>query len=385
MTMATVRSELDLPAELDHAVRVAAAAQPPPRHDLDWVLAKARGHRRRRVAMRSGVAVTLVAALVAAVPILQPEERRGSGIALIPPAAAPADRPIYLGGAQALLLNTSEGEAVYILGGARFRGGAVAQFRLDGSGGTLTAVPDIPNLVGAMEQRAVADGWLAGIGSAGPDGAIARLIIVDEAGKVAVSRDIPQRPGTSWPHLVTASRTTAFYSVDSAEGNTLVSVDLATGAVRDLRTRPQLVGRFLEGNASGNRAVIWPADSTDYCSADVLSASTGTVVAQLRPAIADCSEVSFTLSPDGRLVAALVTHAPFDRLVQRLVVLDVATGQVRKEFELARLPIYKLAAPTDRQMVADVYWSGPTSLVYVRGPHPYDGDRPATTVRTLRV
>jgi hypothetical protein len=383
--MATVRPDPDLPTELDHAVRAAAEAQPPPRHDLDGVRARARAHRRRRAVVRSGVAVTLVAALAAAVPLLQSTGKRGSATVLAPPAAAPGEQPIYLDGAPALLMNTGEGEAAYIE--QRLIGGAAARFRSDGSGGTLAPVPEIPGLVGALETYAVADGWLAGIGSSGPEGPIRRLIIMNEAGKVIVTRDIPLRPGASVPRLVAASRTTAYYQV-FGDVTTLVRLDLATGAERDLRKSPTGSGmRGFDADATGNRLLIWPADPDRNCSADVLDATTGKLLKELRPAIANCSRVTFKLSPDGSLVAALVTYANFDHLVQRMVVLDVATGQIRKEFALVSLPIYKLAAPTDRQMVAGIHWTGPTSLLYVRGVKPNaagGGDRPPT-VRTLQV
>jgi hypothetical protein len=386
MTMATIRPNPDLPAEVDHAVRAAAAAQPPPRQDFGGVLAKARGHRRRRLAVRSGAAVTLVAALLAAVPVLQSQDGRGSVAALPTPAAAPGERPIYLGGAPAILLNTAEGEAVYIE--ERFPGGVVARFQADGAGGTLASLPEIPGLVGATESYAVADGWLAGIGSSGPQGAIRRLMIMDEAGKVIRSRDIELRPGATVPRLLTASRTTAYYQVATSNETTLVGLDLSTGAERDLRRSSHNAGANMLGFAAdttAGRVVIWPVDPRNNCSADVLDA-TGKLVIELRPAIANCSRVRFTLSPDGALVAALVTYANFDHLVQRLVVLDVGTGQVRKEFDLVSLPIYKLAAPTDRQMVAGIHWTDPTSLVYVRGPRPaHGGGNTPATVQTLQV
>jgi hypothetical protein len=139
-------------------------------------------------------------------------------------------------------------------------------------------------------------------------------------------------------------------------------------------------------DATAEQIAVWPADPGNNCAVDVLDAVTAEVVHRVRPAIADCSQVEFELAPDGRSLAGLVTHATTDRMTQRVVILDIASGAIRKEVEVASWPIHRLAAPTDPLLVFGVEWVDATSLVYARGAQPLaGGEGHAPTIRTIRL
>ena len=233
-----------------------------------------------------------------------------------------------------------------------------------------------------------------------PGGVTPRLIVMDGSGRVVVDRDIPLRGRDySGPHLLAGSHTTAIYLV-LHERTTVIAFDLATGAERDLWKAPAIGSPMVRADATAKQVAVWAADPGNNwdpgnnCSVDVLDAITGEVVQQVRPAIADCAPVDerdgafnlhYKLAPDGVLLAGLVTHATSDRMIQRVVIFDIASGTIRKEVEVASWPIHRLAAPTDPPLVAGIHWIDPTSLAYVRGAKPLAGrEGQPPTVNVIR-
>ncbi len=388
------KPDQDQPSEVDRAVRAAAVAQPAPRLDISRVRSRARAHRQRRIAVPLATAVILSAAFITAVSVLRPTGMRG-GLPQQTPTPAVAfveDTQLYLNGMPARLLTTSEGDAVHIEEFFNL-GGVAAVFDADGTGGTLKPVPSIPGLEGALETYSFGDGWLAGIGaSKQPGEPIQRLIVMDGSGRVVVDRDIPLRGGGySVPWLLAGSHATAIYQV-LGERTTLVAFDLTTGAERDLWKATAIGGWMVRADATEKQVAVWAADPRNSwdpgnnCSVDVLDAITGDVVQQVRPAIADCARVDYKLAPDGVLLAGLVTQATSDRMIQRVVIFDIASGTIRKEVEVASWPIHRLDAPTGPELVAGIDWIDPTSLVYVRGAKPVAGrEGKPPTVSAIRV
>jgi hypothetical protein len=362
-------TEIDLPPELATAVRATAAGTPPLASDLGVVRNRVRAIRRRRAAVRATLAVVVVVALGAFVPLvrarLAPSLVEG-GLAGSRPIALWQNRdapPLTDGGPSGVQVPGSDGEIA-------------AQLRTVAGRNVVVAVhPPAGVLVTHEGPAPLPGGGLATIGFTkdGPDHAIGQktVVVQDADGRTVSSHPYPADNATeSSPMPMTGNATTLFWWSFEGMGSgharpVLLSYDIATGKLHEMS--PTIGGNdyqlpFFGMQATDSRIINWPAAGGSTCSAEVTDTA-GNHVTTLRPAIAHCTDVVFALSPDNERAAALVTYRTTGTWSQRVVVLDVRTGKIQKN-----VPTPPQAAGVDRSKLASgIDWSNDKTLRYARG------------------
>jgi hypothetical protein len=365
-------TEIEVPAALQIAVRTTAGDVPPSVPDLGAVRTRAERIHRRRAALRASAAIVVIAALVAAYPAVRarvaPDVVEGGSVGPHPIGLwQNRDQPPVTSGVQS---------GVHVPGSD---GEVGAQLRTVG-GRTVVAAVKADEQPGLSElsykgPAPLPGGGLATIGYAkstnknsfGPR----MVVVVDAAGELVSSHPYPMNPteGESRSMPMTGnSRTLFWWSFDSADRTprpVLITYDIATGKLRELS--PAVGGDgylpYFGMQATDTRIISFPAVGGATCSADIEDATTGERVATLRPAIANCTDVYFALSPDNRRAAALVTYRHGPTWTQRVIVLDARTGHVQKEFKTPAL-----ATGTDRaKLVSGLDWMGNKTIRYARG------------------
>ena len=380
-------TEIELPAALAAAVRTTAAYVPPSLPDVGVVRTRARRIRRRRAALRALAVVVVIGALVASYPAVRarvaPEVVDGGPVGSHPIGLwQNRDQPPLTAGGQS-------GDHVPGSGGE-----IAAQLRTVDGRNTVVAV--------SPRQGGLSDRTYEGPAPL-PGGALATIaftetpnrnsigtrtvVVVDAAGRLVSSHPYPYGSEQSAPvgagkagvqeyqpraMPMTGNATTLYwwsFLADIAARTShpiLIAYDIATGKLHYLS--PAVGGNgyqlpYFGMQATDTRIISFPAVGGAPCSADIEDAATGERVTTLRPTIAGCTDVYFALSPDNKRAAALVTYRNGSTWNQRVFVLDVGTGQVRKKFTMPAL-----ASGTDRaKLVSGIDWAGNKTIRYARG------------------
>ena len=368
-------TEINLPPELEDAVRTSAANAPALVPDRTAVYTRARKIRRRRAAAKAIAAGIVVLALGSSYPLVHARltpEITGGGLAGGQPIGLWQNRdapPVTAGVPSGVHVPGSGGEIA-------------AQLRtVDGRNVVVPLSDPQPGLSdGAyLGPAPIEDGGVATIGyapSVKKNFMGTRTVVVsDAAGRTVVSRPAPTLvAGLPRPMPMTGNATTLFWWAFLDKGKpgqertlpVLNRYDIGTGRLTVLT--PAVGGNGYElpyfgMQATASRIISWPAVGGQTCSADIADAGTGERVSVLQPVVQDCSDVYFALSPDARQVAALVTYRTPSTWTQRVLVLDAHTGQIRKEVQTPGL-----AAGTDRsKLVSGLDWLENKTIRYARG------------------
>ncbi len=155
-----------------------------------------------------------------------------------------------------------------------------------------------------------------------PDGRVAvrlsgRLVMLAPDGRELLSRDLPVGS------IVTATNRKLILAVNNSR--TMISHDIGTGAEVTFDR-----GEALGWGANADQLIEYGGDETP-CAVRFLDPATGKQLRAVSLPTDACDPANVRISPDGRLLA--VQSLPFgDDLKARVVILDAATGAVRKEF-----------------------------------------------------
>ena len=382
------RPDLELPDDLEDAVRTIAAQVPALPQDLTRVRARAHVYRRRRAALRAAAAAVVVLALGAGVPVVR--SLVSTDIIVGDPLGG---NPIGLWQNRDHLPVTQGVPSGNHVPGSD--GEIAAQLRTVNGKATVVPVgfPPGVNLIYAGPAP-LPGGGLATIGNPTPKGTSSPIhlwaFVVDAAGRTVSSKVLPRMRSTeNRPMPMTGSGTTLYWwqlrlLAGTPQQSVLISYNIAAGTLRELTPGSAPTGGlpYLGMQATDQRIVEWPAEFGRTCSADILDAGTGELITRLRPAIAGCGDVYFALSPDNKRVAALVTDRDDGTWSQRVLTIDPATGEIQKEFSMP-----KLAAGTDRtRLVSGIDWANGKTIRYARGVLPTAGTAaPAPIVLTLKL
>ena len=352
----------DVPAELEAAVRTSAANAPDLPHDLSGVRKRARTIRHRRIAAQAAVAV-LVLAVAAVIPLLRkPSLTDISDWVGLPPIGLWLERdtlPVTAGLPPGNHVPGSIGEIS-------------AQLRIRDGKAIITPVGRQPGLDEGVHSgpAPLPGGGLATVGFLPPPDSQShyQVLVVDADGRTVSSRPMPPTDTEQdRPLPMTGSATTLYWwairRTDRAFTPVLVSYDIAGGRLRELTPDIGQEIPYFGMQATAGRIVNWPASTGGPCSADILDAATGDLVTKLRPAVGECTDVYFALSPDNQRVGALVTYRDAKTWSQRVLSIDARTGRIQQDF-----PTPDLAAGTNRAcLVTGIDWKDDSTLRYARG------------------
>ena len=380
MNATVIRPDPDLPADLETAVRTTAAHVPELLPNLTGVRQRARTFRRRRAALRAAAAAVVVVALGAAVPALRSPS----------PVDTAAARSVPIG----LWLNRDTLPVTRGLPPGHHVPGSssdiAAQLRTVDGKATVTPIVRQPGYMfgSLMGPTPLPGGGLATIAGVWANAAHTvfryRVLVVDANGRIVASRPMPHVDADPYRLMTGNSRSLywwAFQTVGQTTRPVLATYDIATGTVREKVHGSGYEIPYFGIQATDDRIITWPAEFGRTCTADILNAASGEPVTRIRPAIANCSDVYFALSPDNRRVAALVTYRTATTWSQRVISIDAHTGAIQKVFQTPAL-----ATGTDRtRLLSGIDWLDRKTIRYARGVLPAPNQTgPDPVVLTLR-